>query len=121
MSDLAGWWIVFAHGRTLVGKLVSSSTSYDGRLEPVYELAAAMVPTPNGQMALMRQASPVCTFASVRGVDLPPGLVSIPVDSLDSSERRALAQCVAGAEQLVQAMRAQASGIVIAPANTRLP
>lgn len=69
----------------------------------------------------MRQVSPLLTFASITRISLPHGGVLIHCTELSVSERRALAAGVAKAEELCQAMRAEESGLVIAPAGTRLP
>ena len=117
MTDISTWTIVMAAGKTFVGQL----RDVDGglRLEPVFELQAMMqmVQGPRGEptMAVLRQCFPVLTFSSISSVPLAVGGMLIDVSSLDKDEQRELANAVHGCEQLVLAMRAHRSGVVLAP------
>ncbi len=109
MTDISEWSIVMAAGKTFVGKLD------DYVLSPAYELQAGMVPAPNGQIARMMLVTPVMGFASLTKLPIPAqGALVYRVASLSRQEQGDLAKAVANAENIVQAMRAQQSGLVLA-------
>ena len=113
MTDISEWSIVMAAGKSFVGHLTGN-----GVLRPAYELQAGIVPAPNGQIARMLMAAPVLGFASMDQLTLPSqGCVVHPVSALSREEAKDLAGAVSQAENIVQAMRAKSSGLVIAGAN----
>ena len=121
MTDISTWTIVMAAGKIFLGKCRGMAAG-EGRdlLDPVFELQTMMqlVQGPRGEptMAVRRQCSPVLTFSSISSLTLPDeGTVTVKVADLDKDEQRELENAVYGCEQLVLAMRAQRSGIVVAP------
>jgi hypothetical protein len=118
-APLTGWVIALVHGRTLIGR------PKDRDLDPVYELQALMQfvqPRPDQppQLMTMRQVLPLLTYASLRRISLPADAVLIQVASLSKQERRELAKSVEACEQMIGAMRAQESGIVLPPPGSRV-
>ena len=119
MTDISTWTIVMAAGKTFIGRADSVQPGCV-LLQPVFELQAMMqmVQGPRGEptMAVLRQCFPVLTFSSVAGLEVSTmSAITLPVSSLDKDEQRELENAVYGCEQLVLAMRAQRSGIVVAP------
>ena len=120
-GPLAGWSIVCVQGHTLIGKFSDLS-----RLEPAFALTCVMQmvqpdPRQAPQLMTMRQVTPFLTFPSIRSIDIPFGAIIVPIETLSRKERVELARSVDSCEQLILAMRAQESGISIAPAGTKLP
>lgn len=113
MTDISDWSIIMAAGKSFVGHLTGN-----GVLRPAYELQAGIVPAPNGQIARVLMAAPVLGFASLSQLALPSqGCITHAVSSLSPEEAKDLAGAVSQAEQIVQAMRAKSSGLVIAGAD----
>lgn len=120
-APLAGWAIVIAHGQTMIGKCAGVRS-----LSPVFALTCVMQmvqPDPRRppQLMTVRQVTPLLTFPTVREIDVPSGAIVVPIEQLSRQERVELARSVDSCEQLILAMRAQESGISIAPAGTKLP
>lgn len=142
--NIDDWVIVIAHGKSFIGREVPVDTARDilgvdpatlkptvightwtkePGLSPVYELVTGMQmvqrsPREPPQMMTVRQCLPVLTFASVRSIAVAG--IRIPVASLSADEQKAIAQSVDGCEQLMVAMRAAESGIVLAPPGSRV-
>lgn len=122
-GPLAGWVIVIAHGKTFLGKWSES----EPRLSPAYELVTVMQmvqpdPRQAPQLMTIRQATPVLTFPSLRSVPCAIGTTIVfQIAELSSKERRELAASVEACEQLMGAMRAQESGLVLPPPGAKLP
>jgi hypothetical protein len=104
---LAGWAIVSVGAVTLIGKQILGGT-----LEPVYELKAALVQTPNGP-GIAHQCFPLWLL-DVRHVTVPNGALVVPVESLSRDARKRLANAVRGAEEFQQGIRVADSGISLA-------
>jgi hypothetical protein len=117
--SLDGWIIIVSDGITLLGHPRGEW------LEPVYELQCVMQlvqPDPRAppQLMTMRNVKPVLTFPSVRRVAMPIGGVRVMLDQLSSKERTELERGVRACDELMAQMRAQESGIVLAPAGARI-
>jgi hypothetical protein len=124
-GPLAGWVIAVAHGLTFVGKPLEPHAGAM-TLRPVYGLHCLMQmvqPDPRRppQLMTIRQVQPFLTYPSIRQVHLPTDAIVVPCESLSRDERRELMKSIAGCEELMGAMRAQEAGIMVAPANTKLP
>jgi hypothetical protein len=122
--NIDDWVIVIAHGKSFIGREGIGGTITGAPLSPVYELVTGMQmmqrsPREPPQMVTVRQCLPVMTFASITSLGLFEG-IRIRVESLSDDERKSLAQSVAGCEELVKAMRAAESGILLAPPGTRV-
>jgi hypothetical protein len=117
-GPLADWFIVCAHGRTLIGRIDMSEpiAVRADILSPVYELFTQIVPSPQG-LACVRNVTPLLTLSSIQGVAIPADAIVIRVADLSRDERKSLAQCVAQCEELVKSMRAAEVGVVLAPAH----
>jgi hypothetical protein len=120
-EPLTGWVIVLAHGQTMIGKDVGG-----GLLKPVYGLTCAMQmvqrsPQEPPQLMTVRRAMPFLTFASIDEVCVQEDAIFVPCKLLSRSERRELARSIEACDRLMDAMRAQEAGIVLAPAGARLP
>jgi hypothetical protein len=118
-GPLAGW-VVIMHGRTLIGRRTP-----DDRLSPVYELIAIMQMVQTGpkappELVTARQVLPLLTSPSIKSIPFPREGIEIPISCFSAKERRELASAVESCEQLMTAMRAQDSGIVIAPPGSRV-
>ncbi len=125
-GPLAGWVIAISQGKTFVGRpeLVTDA-GYLVVLSPAYELLTMMQmvqqdPRRPPQMMTLRQVMPLLTYPSLKRVEVRQAVV-IHVSELSSKERRELAQSVEACEQLMGAMRAQESGLVLPPPGTKLP
>ncbi len=101
--NIADWEIFFVGARTLIG-LRSAS----GEACPVYELLR--VPSERG---IATTIFPVGWFP-VDSLPLPADALAFPVIKLGPAEQRQLANGVQKAEEMLQQMRAAASGIAIA-------
>ena len=117
MTSVDDWCIVIANGLTMLGRPKDART-----LEPVYTLECLMQmvqrdPRQPPQLMTARSVKPLLTFASLRTVTIPPMSTVIPCSDLSTSERRELAGAVDACEQIRAAMRAQESGLVLAPAD----
>lgn len=125
-GPLAGWSIVCVQGHTLIGKF--DIGRFDGiqHLDPAFALTCVMQmvqpdPRQAPQLMTMRQVTPFLTFPSIRTIDVPLDAIVIPIETLSRKERVELARSVDSCEQLIMAMRAQESGITVAPAGAKLP
>lgn len=117
-SQLGGWVIVLAAGRTFVGQ----RKQVDGlRLSPVYELGRQLVQGPQGQMAIGGMCTPVLLFGGIDALDFPADSIVIPFTSLSEEERAATMTQIASAEKMRDAMRAANVGIVSAGPGVKLP
>jgi hypothetical protein len=119
-GPLAGWVIAIAHGQTLLGKRVPMRS-----LQPVYSLTCAMQfvqqnPRQPPQLMTARQVMPMLTFPSIQWVDVPADAILIEVESLSAKERRELAAGVEACDRLIQAMRAEESGLLLVPPGAKL-
>jgi hypothetical protein len=120
-GPLAGWVIIIAQGKTLLGRLSTT----DATMTPVYELITMMQmvqqdPRQPPQLMTMRQVQPLLTFPGLKSIPSPASGILIPIASLSSKERRELAKSVEACEQLMGAMRAQESGLVLPPPGSRV-
>jgi hypothetical protein len=123
-GPLAGWSIVCVQGYTLIGK-VSSLEMHEATLDPAFALTCVMQmvqpdPRQAPQLMTMRQVTPFLTFPSIRSIEIPLGAIIVPIETLSRKERVELARSVDSCEQLIMAMRAQESGITVAPAGAKL-
>jgi hypothetical protein len=137
-GPLAGWVIAISQGMTFLGDpinvadaagyLVSQGTTFLGdplSLSPIYTLRCEIQlvqPSPRHppQLMTMRQVLPVLTFPDIRSMDLRQANI-VRIEELSKKDRQELAKAVDSCEQLKAAMRAEASGIVLASPGARLP
>jgi hypothetical protein len=115
-ADMAGWAVVQAHGLTLVGKVATDGLH---ELRPVYELKPQMQQT-NGGLAVAHVALPVWLLG-VDALTLPLDAIVVTCERLTRPQRAHLRAAVELAEQIQRQSRAEASGLVVAPAGTKLP
>lgn len=126
-GQLSRWVIVLTAGKVLLGKRDEGSGSLNfgdawTQLSPVYELTCAVGPGPRGEIMVARQVTPLLTFSSVSKVSVPVlSSVFVSCSELSKKEQLALVQGIAQAEQLIRAMRADESGIVLAGPGVKLP
>ncbi len=110
VEPLAGWVIVLAAGRSLLGK-------EDGPyLSPVYELQARMQEGPQG-VAIGHVVMPLLLLSSIRKLDVSTAPITIKVDDLSPTERKSLAGAVLRCDDMLRAMRLADSGLVAVPAG----
>lgn len=124
--NIADWEIFFVGARTLIGKretfvrgtserLAALGASPErspvctvDKIAPVYELLR--VPSERG---IATTIFPVGWFP-VDSLPVPADALAFPISKLGSAERRQLANGVQKAEEMLQQMRAAASGLAIA-------
>jgi len=119
-GPLAGWVIACVHGQTMLG------LSHPGYIEPAYGLVCLMQmvqpdPRQPPQLMTMRNVTPLLTYPHLRRADLPEDALVFKCELLSKQERKDLARSVEACEQLIGAMRAQESGITLAPPGAKLP
>jgi hypothetical protein len=125
-GPLAGWVIAISQGMTFLGDPVSvADAGYLVSLSPIYTLRCEIQlvqPSPRHppQLMTMRQVLPVLTFPDIRSMDLRQANI-VRIEELSKKDRQELAKAVDSCEQLKAAMRAEASGIVLASPGARLP
>lgn len=111
MTDISTWEIFFVGSRTLIGKTVPDMgepmPSLFAKASPVYELLR--VPSERG---IATTIFPVGWFP-VDSLPLPRDALAFPISKLGSAEQRQLANGVQKAEEMLQQMRAAASGIAL--------
>lgn len=107
-GPLAGWAIVQASGLTLIGRLPLANGPVD--LSPVYELRPMLDP----QRGIAHMVLPVWLLG-VDSISIPSGAIVHPCEELSRSQRVHLHRAVQQGEQVSAAMRAQESGVVLAP------
>lgn len=142
-SQLGGWVIVLAVGRTFVGqrkdvKVVDRMVTRDipGSaqdaeaevhtrsaivLSPVYEYARQLMQGPGGQMAIGGMATPVLLFGNITRLEMPADSIVIPFTTLSEEERAALVKQIDSAEQMRMQMSAATAGIALAGPGVKLP
>ena len=107
-GPLAGWAIVQSNGMTLIGRLPLANGPVD--LSPVYELRPMLDP----QRGIAHMVLPVWLLG-VDSISIPSGAIVHPCEELSRSQRVHLHRAVQHGEQVSAAMRAQESGVVLAP------
>jgi hypothetical protein len=112
--DVSDWEVFFVGARTLIGKRIPDMHRPGATecISPVFEMVRA--PAQNG---IQTMVFPVGWFP-VQALAIPVDAMSIQVKSLGATEMRGLAKSVEKAAEMLQQMRAAASGIAIA---TELP
>ena len=106
-GPLAGWAIVQSNGMTLIGRLPLANGPVD--LSPVYELKPAMSERGIGHLVVPMW------LVGVDLISIPSGAIVHPCEELSRSQRVHLHRAVQQGEQVSAAMRAQESGVVLAP------
>lgn len=135
-SQLGGWCIVLAAGRTFVGQRKDIRT-YDPdeqggdddlvrtrkafMLSPVYEMARQLMQGPGGQTAIGGMATPVLLFGNITRLTFPADSIVIPFTDLSEEERGACMAQIKNAEALRQQMSAASAGIALAGPGVKLP
>lgn len=117
--DLSDW--VIDASRRWLGCIAESYDDGRTRIEPAYSLSGGeMLPTGDGKLGLMNLVPyPLCGLVSAHHI-VVDGCQWIPVCSLDEADQKLIAGLVVAAEKLREHMRAQRSGLVVAPANTQV-
>jgi len=123
--DVSDWDVFFVGARTLIGQRLAEVTTGGpdlpagaiGRvtgfkIDPVFEMVRAPA-----QGGIQTMVFPVGWFP-VQSLTLPADVMSVPVKSLGATEMRGLTKSVEKATEVLQQMRAAASGIALA---TELP
>lgn len=114
-GPLAGWVIAQSNGLTLIG------CPDPGRyLSPVFHMQPNLVQGQGGGAAPIHPCFPVFLLA-IDHLELPPGALIVPVETLSKPERAQLARFVEQADQMLQQMKAAASGIALAKQIPKLP
>lgn len=114
MTDISTWEISLGP-RVLLGRRDL------GRYSPCYELAGGLQVEqdprgrPTGRAAIVHQCSPVCWLPSVTSVPVQDGASRILVSELSPEDQAELRRAVAHAEAFAAMVKAQQSGIVVAP------
>jgi hypothetical protein len=119
-GPLAGWAIVQLHGLSLLGRMVERLIKREGqpdvtirRLEPVWELKAALQPVDrNGGAVPVHMCFPVWLLPSIQGVDVPLNAIIVQVTELAAPDREILARSVKAAADM---MRAAKANLILAP------
>lgn len=121
MLPLAGWAIVQVHGMTLIGKVCAPSGmgAQSQRLSPVYELKPQIASDHQG-VHVGHLAVPVWLLGLTE-VEIPVGALVEPLEAFAPRIRESLQKVVNAAEEMAVMLRAEASGITVAGADTRLP
>ena len=114
IEDIADWQIVFEGGYALLGRLKH------GGMSPVYHLEGALNvsgdPSSPGRarvQSLMR-CSPVLGMVSITFLLVSPHSPAIDVRSLSREEQLRVHQAVRQCDEIVQQLRAQQAGILVA-------
>ena len=89
-------------------------------LSPVYEYSLQLVNTPQGP-AVQPQLRPPFGCMSIRRLAIPGARPWVAVADLSSDEQRVFEQLVAATDEAMNAARAQAAGVVLAPVGAKLP
>lgn len=118
-SQLGGWVIVLAVGRTFVGQRKDGFAGVV--LSPVYEYARQLMQGPGGQVAIGGMASPVLLFGNITRLEMPADSIVIPFTTLSEEERAALMKQIESAENMRQQMSAASAGIALAGPGVKLP
>jgi hypothetical protein len=111
-GPLSGWVIAQVQGLTVIGCM----TLGRDKLRPVFELKPQMQMGREG-VQIQHVAVPVWLLG-VREMDLPHGAVVEPCENFGRGQRVALHRSVQMAEAMGAAIRAQDSGVVLAPAGS---
>jgi hypothetical protein len=132
---LRDWWILILRGRTMIGRAHGTYVP-DGEpmrteasglrptiLGPVYDLNSGiqLVKQPNGQAGIARTcvAMPVLGLLSIEEIEVPESAIVISCAMRSGEDRKLLAKAIQIAEEITSSLRAEASGIVLAPAGTK--
>lgn len=121
-GKLSGWVIAICGGRAFIGCHVERHVG--GALFPVFDLQAGVALQQGPQGPVLSRpcmAAPVLGLASVLQIVYPKDAIIIPLEELSAADRAALSQAVDMGTQIQQQMRAAESGVLIAPAGTKLP
>jgi hypothetical protein len=114
-GKLTGWIIAIVGGRAFIGRQRGEE------LSPVYDLQSGIQFGPQGQVARPCMAVPVLGLGSIRKLPMPPGTIVIPCVDLSREDQRALLGAIAMGEEIQSKMTAVDTGIIVAPAGTKLP
>ena len=113
-GPMAGWAVVQTQGVTLLGRVAGD------KLSPVYELRASLQQVQQG-IAVVHLATPPWLLLSIKSLPIPAGAIVTACEELDQDDRRTLHEAASRAGEMVKQGMAQRSGIMLAPANTKLP
>lgn len=113
-----GWVVAIAHGKDLVGKPMQVAGSSKTVLLPGYELKSAVVPG-RGVPEVQRACYPVLWFASLKEIPLPTDAFTIPIATLDRSDRRAIELAISKCEEGIRLMRGRDRGLVVPPTEEK--
>lgn len=117
-SQLGGWVIVLAVGRTFVGQRKDLPGVV---LSPVYEYSRQLMQGPGSQMAIGGMATPVLLFGNITRLEMPADSIVIPFTTLSEEERGALMKQIESAENMRMQMSAATAGIALAGPGVKLP
>jgi hypothetical protein len=125
-STLRDWWILILGGRTMIGRNGSRVGGWRPKmLGPVYDLNSGiqLVQQPTGQAGIARPciATPVLGLLSIEEIEVPDSAILISCAMRSVEDRKLLAKAIQIADEITSSLRAEASGIVLAPAGAKLP
>lgn len=128
-SLMAGWWIAILGARTLIGRSFATVTRSDTMrptmLGPVYDLQSGvqMIKQPNGSVGIARPcvAMPLLGLLSIESVEIPESAIVLACSQRSLEDRKMLSGAITIAEEICTSLRAESSGIVIAPPGMRMP
>ena len=70
---------------------------------------------------MVHLATPPWLLLSIKSLPIPAGAIVTACEELDQDDRRTLHEAASRAGEMVKQGMAQRSGIMLAPANTKLP
>lgn len=117
-SQLGGWCLVLAAGRTFVGQRKDLPGIV---LSPVYEMARQLMQGPGGQIAIGGMATPVLLLGGITRLTFPADCIVIPFTDLSDEERKATMGQIESAENMRMQMSAATAGIALAGPGVKLP
>lgn len=118
--DWSGWAIVTSGGSRYIGRIAPGGDPGGIIMSPVYEYVSAWQISPQHGIGKPKHILPVEMFPDAETLECAQYENIIHVPDLGEIAKRHLGEMLDAAEKIVQQIRAQASGIVIADANTRL-
>lgn len=111
------WVIAMVGARDLIGRTAGADPTHAGKqmLSPVFLLVTNLLNGPQGQVAVARQILPLFLLESVDRIAIPADSPMIQIIKLAPEEQKQLA------ELLERVRVAKSTGLVIPPANTKIP
>lgn len=106
---LEGYALVLAGGKTFIGKATEDA------LEPAYEAHVAYQMDEGGNSGILRECTPLFGSGTLRRLPIPPGAVVIACSRLSGKERELWSGAIRQCEQMIAAVRAAETGLLLPP------